>query len=158
MNLIWKVEGLEELETRLSEVMSFGRADTVARQTLVKAAKGAMESVYADVHANVPYGDKPRDQNNPIHMKDTVRVDARIPNDSDRKSTMVSQTDVAIATVTVKKSAVSLAQEFGTAKVAGKHFLRTALERNTDTVVSKFKDDLSSYIQSVAAKQSRGSK
>ena len=96
---IFRIDGLEELESKLSSLMALGRADTVARQTLVRAAKGAMEPVYNEVLTTVPVGSKPRDERNPFHMKDTVSITARIPTENDRKSTMVNQTDAAIATV-----------------------------------------------------------
>ena len=152
---IFRIEGLEELESKLSDLMALGRADAVARQTLVKAAKGAMEPVYNEVLTTVPVGTKPRNERNPIHMKDTVSLTARIPNLSDRKSTMVYQTDAAIAVVSVKKSAVSLAQEFGTKKIPAQPFLRPAISKHKDTVVTLFKADLADYITRLANKQAR---
>ena len=88
-------------------------------------------------------------------MKDTVNLTARIPNESDRKSTMVQQSDAALAIVSVKKSAVSLAQELGTKDVPARPFLRTALAKHRDLVVTLFKTDLQEYINMVAAKQAR---
>jgi hypothetical protein len=88
-------------------------------------------------------------------LRDTVKLTARIPNDTDRRSTMVNQTDTAIAVVSVKKSAVSLAQELGTKKLAPQPFLRPALAKHRDNVVALFKEDLQEYINQVAAKQAR---
>lgn len=155
---IFRIEGLEDLESKLSDLMALGKADAVARQTLVKAAKDAMEPVYNEVQTTVPIGTKPRDERNPIHMKDTVSITARIPSSSDRKSTMVNQSDAAIAIVSVKKSAVSLAQEFGTTKIPAQSFLRPALSKHKDDVVAIFKDSLNEYINQVAAKQARRKK
>lgn len=152
---IFRIEGLEELESKLSDLMDLGRADKVAQQTLVKAAYGAMVPVYNEVLTTVPVGDKPRDERNPFHMKDTVTIKARIPNEADRKSTLVNQTDAAIAVVSVKKSAVSLAQEFGTTKIPAQSFLRPALLKHKDNVVTLFKADLQDYIREVAHKQAR---
>lgn len=152
---IFRIEGLEELESKLSDLMDLGRADKVAQQTLVKAAYGAMVPVYNEVLTTVPVGDKPRDERNPFHMKDTVTIKARIPNEADRKSTLVNQTDAAIAVVSVKKSAVSLAQEFGTTKIPAQSFLRPALLKHKDNVVTLFKADLEDYIREVAHKQAR---
>ena len=156
---IFRIDGLEELESKLSELMAVGRADKVARQTLVKAAKEAMEPVLMEVQATAPYdAERPRDAKNPIHLRDTVKLTARIPNETDRRSTMINQTDTAIAVVSVKKSAVSLAQELGTKKLAPQPFLRPALAKHKDTVVALFKDGLSEYINQVAAKQARRKK
>lgn len=147
---IFRIEGLAELEEKLADLMALGRADAVARQTLVKAAKDAMEPVYQEVATTAPVG-----PGIPIHLKDTVRLEARIPNQSDRKSTLVQQTDVAIAVVSVKKSAVSLANEFGTSKMAARPFLRKALASNVESVVTNFKVELDDYIRQVATKQRR---
>ena len=153
---IFRIEGLAELEAKLSEIMALGRADNIARQTLVKAAKTAMEPVFNEVQATAPYdGERPRDAKNPIHLRDTVKLTARIPNQTDLQSTMINQTDAAIAVVSVKKSAVSLAQELGTKKLAPQPFLRPALVKHKDNVVSSFKDDLQEFINAVAAKKSR---
>ena len=156
---IFRIDGLEELESKLSQIMALGRADAVARQTLVKAAKTAMEPVFQEVQATAPYdGERPRDERNRYHLRDTVKLTARIPNATDRESTMIYQTDAAIAVVSVKKSAVSLAQELGTKKLSPQPFLRPALSRHKDTIVSLFKEDLKEYINQVAAKQARRKK
>ena len=156
---IFRIEGLAELESKLSELMALGRADSIAKQTIVRAAKTAMEPVFQEVLSTAPYdAEKPRDARNPIHLRDTVKLTARIPNETDRRSTMVNQTDTAIAVVSVKKSAVSLAQELGTKKLTPQPFLRPALSRHKDTVVALFKEDLKEYINQVAAKQARRKK
>ncbi len=156
---IFRIEGLAELESKLSEIMALGRADNIARQTLVKAAKEAMQPVLMEVQSTAPYdGERPRDEKNPIHLRDTVKLAARIPNETDRRSTMINQTDVAAAVVSVKKSAVSLAQELGTKKLQPQPFLRPALAEHKDSVVALFKDELSTYINQVAAKQARRKK
>jgi HK97 gp10 family phage protein len=156
---IFRIEGLSELESKLSEIMALGRADSIARQTLVKAAQEAMQPVLQEVQATAPYdAEKPRDARNPIHLRDTVKLTARIPNETDRRSTMVNQTDTAIAVVSVKKSAVSLAQELGTKKLMPQPFLRPALAKHRETVVALFKDELATYINQVAAKQARRKK
>lgn len=156
---IFRIEGLAELEDKLSEIMALGRADSIARQTLVKAAKEAMQPVLMEVQATAPYdGSRPRDERNPIHLRDTVKLTARIPNETDRRSTMVNQTDTAIAVVSVKKSAVSLAQELGTKKLTPQPFLRPALAKHKDSVVTIFKDELRMRINEIAAKQARRKK
>ena len=156
---IFRIEGLAELESKLSEIMALGRADNIARQTLVAAAKSAMEPVFNEVQQTAPYdGERPRDAKNPIHLRDTVKLTARIPNETDRRSTMIDQTDVAIAVVSVKKSAVSLAQELGTKKLTPQPFLRPALAKHKDTVVTLFKEDLAEYINKIAARQARRKK
>lgn len=145
---IFRIEGLEDLESKLSELMALGaRGDTLAKQTLVKAAKNAMEPVLQEVQTTAPADSG--------MMRDSAKLTARIPNETDRRSTMVNQSDAAIAVVSVKKSAVSLAQELGTKKLHAQPFLRPALARHKDIVVEKFKDDLAEYINQFITKQAR---
>jgi HK97 gp10 family phage protein len=152
---MFRVEGLEELEAKLSELMEFNRADTAARATVVKAAKEAMSPVADQVRATAPYDPSPRTEKSPIHLKDTVRLDARIPNNRDRKSIYVNQTDAAIAIVSVKRSAVSLAQEFGTRKIPAQPFLRRAIEQNAETIVDSFSTNFAKYLMAYANKMSQ---
>lgn len=153
--LTFDLEGFEEFEQQLKQMAEGFRGDLVARNTLVPSAKIAMESVLNSAQSRAPVGDKPRDANNPFHMRDTIRLDARIPNERDKKSEYVNETDAAIAVVSVKKSAVSLAQEFGTSKITGKPFMRVALQENAGTVLTVLKSQLASRIPDYAAKLAR---
>jgi HK97 gp10 family phage protein len=154
-NRMIRVEGLEELEAKLSELMEFNRADSAARATIVKAAKSAMQPVADQVAATAPYDPSPRTEKSPIHLRDTVRLDARIPNRRDHQSIYVNQTDAAIAVVSVKRSAVSLAQEFGTKKIPAQPFLRRAIEQNAETVVNNFRTDFAELLMAYANKIAR---
>lgn len=147
---IFRIEGLADLEAKLSEIMALGRADKIARQTLVLAAKTAMEPVLQEVQTTAPADSG--------LLRASAKLTARIPNETDRRSTMINQTDVAVAVVSVKKSAVSLAQELGTKKLAPQPFLRPALAKHKDRVVTLFKEDLADYINQVAARQARRKK
>lgn len=147
---IFRIDGLEELESKLSEIMALGRADSIAKQTVVKAAKTAMEPVLQEVQTTAPADSG--------MLRASAKLTARIPNETDRRSTMVNQSDIAVAVVSVKKSAVSLAQELGTKKLAPQPFLRPALAKHRDNVVATFKDELAGYITQVAAKQARRKK
>jgi len=151
-NRMFRVEGLEDLEAKLSELMDFHRADTAARATIVKAAKDAMSPVADQVRATAPYDPSPRTEKSPIHLKDTVRLDARIPTKRDMQSIHVNQSDAAIAVVSVKRSAVSLAQEFGTKKIPAQPFLRRAIEQNAESVVGNFKTSFAAYLMAYANK------
>jgi HK97 gp10 family phage protein len=154
-NRMFRVEGMEELEAKLSELMDANRADSAARATIVKAAKEAMIPVADQVKATAPYDPSPRTKKSPIHLRDTVRLDARIPTRRDQQSIYVNPTDAAIAVVSVKRSAVSLAQEFGTKKIPAQPFLRRAIEQNAETVVNNFKTSFAEYLASYANKMSR---
>jgi len=150
-----KLEGFADLEQQLLQLAEIGRADLVARNTLVKASKRAMEPVYYRVEEKAPYDG---DNTGPIHLRDTVRLDARIPNGRDRQSKYVEETDAAIAIVSVKKSAVSLAQEFGTSKLDAQPFLRPAIDHLADEVVRKLGNELGSFIFEYAKKLNRKKK
>ena len=146
------LEGFAELETQLKELAEGYRSDLVARNTLVKAVKEAMVPVWQTATSLAAY-DNSNVQN--IHMRDTLRVDGRIPNAKDRMSEYVNETDAVIGVVSVKKSAVSLANEFGTAKMAAKPFLIPAIESNIPKILSILKSELSYSIPAYAKKLRR---
>lgn len=148
-------EGFAELEQQLRQIGTMYRTDLVARQTLVKAAKKAMEGVYNQAVADAPYDET---STGPIHLKNTIRLDARIPNASDVKSAYVEETDAAIAVVSAKRSAVSLSQEFGNARTPAHPFLRPALDRNSEEVVRILSTELAEIIPAYAAKLNRRKK
>ena len=151
----YKLEGFAEFEQQLLEMAKGFRSDTIARGTLAKAAGVAMQDVYHRVQATAPYDEE---NTGPIHLRDTVRLDYRIPTGKDRMSDYVSDTDAAIAVVSVKKSAVSLAQEFGTSKLSAKSFLRPSLEALSSQVLEKLKSELSVVIPAYAKKLARKGK
>jgi HK97 gp10 family phage protein len=147
--IIVKTEGFEELETTLASLAEGFRTDLVLRNTVTKAAKRAMEPVASDVIAAAPYDEK---NTGPVHLRDSVRLDARTPNAKDYQSSMINQTDIVIATVSVKKSAVSLSQEFGNAHTPAHPYLRNSLARNVDRVIGIFKSELETLVPAYAAK------
>lgn len=150
-----KLEGFAEFEQQLRDLAQGYRADLVARNTLVKAARNAMVPVYQRVEQTAPYDES---NTGPIHMRDTARLDARIPNGRDKMSKYVNETDAAIAVVSVKKSAVSLAQEFGTSKLNPQPFLRPALDAQVETVLSALKSELAYIIPAYAKRLNRRKK
>lgn len=147
-----KLEGFAEFEQQLREMAQMYRADTVARQTLVKAANDAMMPVLYTAGMNAPYDEK---NDGPIHLRNTIRLDARIPNSKDKQSQYVNETDAVIAVVSAKKSAVSLAQEFGTSRISAQPFLRPALDSQADQVLSILKEKLAILIPEAAKKLRR---
>lgn len=146
---MFKTEGFEDLEKQLLELAEGFRGDLVMRNTLVPAMKAALEPVLASVISNAPYNEKNK---GPIHLKDTARVDVRIPNSADKKSHFVSETDAVIGVVSVKKSAVSLSQEFGNARTPQHPFLRVSLETNRDNIQDILKSELAVRIPAYAKK------
>jgi HK97 gp10 family phage protein len=147
-----QLEGFAELEKQLLDMAQGFRYDQTARQTLVKAAKDAMEPVLSMAQSEAHYDTKNTTQ---IHMRNTLRLDARIPTERDKRSGYVNMTDAAIAVVSVKKSAVSLANEFGTKKMAMRPFLRPSLDAKAEDVLAILKDRLAFIIPAYAAKLSK---
>jgi HK97 gp10 family phage protein len=147
-----QLEGFSEFEAQLKALAEGFRSDLVARNTLVKAAQDAMEPALNTAQAMAHFDAK---NTTKIHMRDTLRVDARIPNSKDQQSGYVNPTDAAIAVLSVKKSAVSLANEFGTKKMAMQPFLRPALDARADDVLTILKQRLAFIIPAYAAKLAR---
>ena len=147
-----KLEGFAEFEEQLLAMAEGFRADTLARRTLALAARDAMQPVEQAAKAMAAY-----DQNNTenIHMRDTIRTDYRIPNMKDKNSGHVNDTDAVIAVVSVKRSAVSLANEFSTAKMPARPFLRPALDQNVEAVLGLLKTRLATIIPEYALKLSK---
>lgn len=139
-----QLEGFSELETQLHALADGYRHDLVARNTLVKAGRVAMEPVLRSIEALAPYDEVHNTSG--IHLRDTRRMDSRIPYDSDKASPMVSETDASITVVSVKRSAVSLSQEYGNARTVAQPYLRVSLERNVDLVLSILKSQLGQII------------
>lgn len=151
-NVTIKTEGFAEFEEQLLAMAEGYRSDLVARNTLTKAVKVAMEPVLQTAISLAHYGEN---NYSGIHMRDTLKLEARIPNQSDNRSAFVKDSDAVIGIVSVKRSAVSLANEFGTAKMAARPFLIPALERNLTVILSKLKSELSWLIPAYAAKLNR---
>ena len=155
----WKVEGFAELEQQLLDLANKFPVDTVVQQTVVKALKRAVQPVAERAKALAPYdADNPRDAYRPIHMRDTIKFTARIPLDSDMDSVYFEPGSIALGIVSVKKSAVSLANEFGTAKRAAKPFLRRALQEERDTVVRILAKEMAEIVPAYAKRMARRKK
>lgn len=163
MKVTVKTEGFAELEQKLNKLSKDFRADLVVKNTLVKALRNAAQPIYETAFAIARY-DAQRKSNYDSegvykpHMRDTLKVQARIPNERDKLSEYVSETDAAIAVVSFKKSAVSLANEFGTAKMAPKPALRPALESNLQQVTTILRNELKEFIDAYARRMYKGKK
>lgn len=149
---MFQTEGFEEFENQLMLLAQGMKADAVARNTMVKAAKEAMEPVFNTAIQMAPYDEKNK---GPVHLRDTIRLDARIPTEKDRMSKYIEPTDAVVAIVSAKKSSVSLAQEFGNARTPMHPFLRPALDTNAQNVVNALGQKLGSFIEDYAAKLNR---
>jgi len=154
-NKEFNLDGFDEFGDQLAALARMYRADLVVRNTLTKAVKVSLTSAYSTAYSLAKLG-PPNKEN--IHMKETLRIDARIPNAKDKMSYFVNEGDVVIGILSVKKSAVSLANEFGTSKMAANPFLRPALQENAEAGLTELKSQLAVRIPDYAKKLARRKK
>lgn len=140
----WKIDGLKDLEEQVGKLAQMYKADTVVRATLAKAVRNALEPVAEQSRAVAPYDELFNTSG--IHLRDTIRVDARIPTAKDQQSSFVHPNDIVIGVVSAKKSAVSLSHEFGNARTPAKFFLRNPFEQNLQNITNTLKSELAEII------------
>ncbi len=142
------VTGVDEFEDLLIEIgKDFGFREAT-RNVLTPSAKVAMEPV-ADTARSLARVKTGR-------MRDSLRVDSRIPTAKDRQSAYVEPDDAVIGIVSVKQSAVSLSEEFGTADKAGHPFLRPALESMQGNVLRRLQSSLTFRLEKYRARKAKG--
>lgn len=139
----YDVKGFDVLQDQLEELMSTFSPYKVIRNGTFVSVRKALEPVLDGVKADAPY-----DVNNKsgIHLRETARINVRIPNESDKNSYFYHPGDAVWGMVSVKKSAVSLAQEFGTAKMNANPYLRGFFETNAKKVAESLRDNLKNQI------------
>lgn len=143
-----KTEGFEDFEALLVQMgKDFGYKETT-RNVLTKSAKTAMEATLLPA--------KLMARSNTGKMRETIRVDARIPNEGDKKSAYYQQGDAVVAVLSAKQSSVSLGEEFGTAKKAGHPFLRPALENNQEVVLRRLSSALAYTLNAYRSRKMKG--
>lgn len=143
-----KTEGFDGFENLLKQMgEEFGYRETT-RNVLTPAAKVAMEPVLeaAKALARTDTG----------RMKASLKVESRIPNNRDKQSAYVQQGDAVIGIVSVRQSAASLSEEFGTAKKQGHPFLRPALEATQQQVLRRLSSLLAFRLEQYRAKKTKG--
>jgi HK97 gp10 family phage protein len=141
-------EGFEEFEKMLIQMgEDFGYRETT-RNVLIPSVKVALEPVLlsAKVMARADTG----------RMRNSIKLEARIPNNNDKKSSSVGKDDAVIGLVSVKQSKISLGEEFGTSKKAAHPFLRPALESNIDVVVRRLSSALAYRLDAYQARKFKG--
>lgn len=155
MGVTIKLEGIGQVDQALKQLEEDFGAKTAQAKVLVPAVREAMRPVLEQARANAPKdsGDLTR----------SLIVEARRPTRRDRRSKYVTQTDTVIAAVTtasgkklakmgIKSDARAIAQEFGTARHPAQPYLRTALESNAQSTVTRLGEILARRIQAFRAK------
>lgn len=151
----FQLEGFAEFERTLIELGNMYRADLVAKNTLVKAAKEAMMVTLPVAQQNAPFDESHIDTTEKPHLRETLKVSARIPADSDKKSDYVNDTDAAIAILSAKASAVSMSQEFGNARTPPHPFLRISVESKLSDILNTLQSQLEIEIPKEAERVAR---
>jgi len=130
-----KTEGFKELEEVLIQMGEDMYYDKTAKKVLVPAVKAALQPVARTMWQMSPYDS----QNfSTPHMRDSVRIFARVPNNKDKRSDFFDKDTVVTGTVSVKADARRLAMEFGTAEVSPQPFIRASMESQATNVVNIF--------------------
>lgn len=129
----FKAEGFRELEQvliEMSEDLCYGKT---ASRVLVPAVKAAMQPVLQTARQLAPYDET---NNTSPHLRDSLRLNARVPSARDQRSMYIEKTDAVIGIVSVKTDKRGISQEFGNAAVTGQPYLRPALQSTADRVIS----------------------
>jgi HK97 gp10 family phage protein len=128
-----KLTGFKELNdilVQMGEDLCYAKT---ARRVLIPAVKAAMQPVLQSAKLLVPF-----DENNTStkHLRDTIKLYARVPTNKDQRSMYADKNAVAIGVVSVLSDKRALSQEFGNAQVSGQPYIRPALESNISRVLN----------------------
>jgi HK97 gp10 family phage protein len=141
-------EGFEEFEKLLIQMAEdFGYKET-ARNVLIPSVKVALEPVLISAKAMA--------RTDTGKMRESIKLEARIPNFNDKKSSSVDVNDAVIGLVSAKQSKVSLGEEFGTKEKSGHPFLRPALESNVEIVVRRLSSALAFRLDNYQSRKYKG--
>ena len=148
MGVYFILQGFKELDETFKDLeQQVKRPDLLAKNVFKPAILEALQPIAEQMKQDARYDANRRSNvdskgKEKPHLRDTVTIQARFPTDQDKNSMFISDKDTYIGVVGVKKSAVSLAQEFGTANVSAKPFIRQAFDGNVETVTNIMKNKL----------------
>lgn len=129
----FKVTGFKELEEVLIEMgedLCYGKT---ASRVLIPAVKAAMQPVLETARQIAPYDET---NNTSKHLRDTLRLNVRVPKPRDQKSIYIEKTDIVMGLVSVRTDKRGISQEFGNAAVSAQPYLRPALQSQSERVIS----------------------
>lgn len=148
--------GVQEFEALINEMQDdFGVKDQ--KKILTAAVRKSMAPVLSKARQLAPIDTG--------GLRASLRIEARKPSRRDKKSIYVNPNDVVIGTVTtasgkqlakkkftnvktgqkqvsIESDGRAIANEFGTAKIAAKPYMRPALETTTSSVLTELGDNL----------------
>lgn len=127
-----QTEGFKELEQVLLEMAEDIGYKKTARRVLIPAVKASMQPVLGMAKTLAPY-----DETNTTtpHLRDTIKLFARVPNDRDMRSMYSDKDDAVIGVVSTRTDKRGISQEFGNEVTAPQPYLRPALESQAEKVV-----------------------
>lgn len=171
VNVKFKMEGAKELE-ELFDVMQDELGEKDSRRILNRAVRLAMVPVLSAARSLA--------REDTGALKASLHIEARKPNKRDLRSKYVSSADTVIGLVTtapgwklaktsfknkrteskflqigITSDARATTNEFGTAKVPAKPFLRPALESNKELVTSSLSKTLKETLEKYRARVAR---
>lgn len=127
-----QTEGFKELEQVLLEMAEDIGYKKTARRVLIPAVKASMQPVLGMAKTLAPY-----DETNTTtpHLRDTIKLFARVPNDRDMRSMYSDKDDAVIGVVSTKTDKRGISQEFGNEVTSPQPYLRPALQSQAEKVV-----------------------
>ena len=145
--LIFKTEGFSEIDQQLTELVRDVQSPSEFKsfkKVLSMSVRNALKPLEQDLKARAPFDAEHNTSG--IHLRETTRIDTRIPTAQDKKSVMVNESDSYIGTLSVKKSAVSLSQEFGNARTTAQPYLRITAQSGVEKATQVLKQELAERI------------
>jgi len=145
-----KLEGFKELEAVLIEMgedLCYGKT---ASKVLLPAIRNAMQPVLQVSRQLAPYDEK---NSTTPHLRDTIKLSARVPNSRDQRSIYSEPNDIAIGIVSARTDKRGISQEFGNKSVAAQPYLRPALESTAPRVINILGSFLAYKLQQYKSKK-----
>lgn len=152
----FKVDGIKEILDVFEELQDQIGDKRAKSSILLPAMREAMKPVLMAAQENAPELTG--------GLRKSLQIEARRPNNKDKRSRYANSSDAVIALVTtasgkklkkmgVKSDARVMAQEFGTATTPAHPYLRNALEANSKIVADNLGQILANKITKFKAKQ-----
>ena len=127
-----KTEGFKELHDVLLEMANDIGYKKTARRVLVPAVKASMQPVLEMAKTIAPYDEK---NTTTPHLRDTIKLYARVPTDRDMRSMYIDKDDAVIGIVSTRTDKRGISQEFGNESTSPQPYLRPAIESQAQKVV-----------------------
>lgn len=145
-----KTEGFKELEQVLLEMANDIGYKKTARRVLVPAVKASMQPVLGMAKTLAPYDEKNTET---PHLRDSLRLNARVPSDRDMRSMYIDRNDAVIGIVSVRTDKRGISQEFGNEVTSPQPYLRPAIESQADRVIQILGSFLTYKLQQYKSKK-----